>query len=384
MANGTVIRYEGVRGIVWRIQYRDGSGKQVKETVGAERDGITEKQARELLADRLSDVRRKAYRRPAPLTFSAYSERWFEEGKLRRAWKPGTVRAYRNGLGHLDDYFGPLRLAAIRPRDVAGYTREALERSAAKTVQLHLNLLHDVFRTARAEELVESNPVDGAERPKTRRRRWRILEPVEVARVRNAFTDEQARTIFLTLILTGVRRFELQALRWRDVDLVEGVLRVRESKSEEGERAIAISPVLAEELWQHRRRSAFQGDGELVFCHPKRGSKINHEWYAGEFRSALAAAGISDYVRPFHDARHASLTNGAAAGESPIALMSRAGHRSMQTTKAYLHLAGTVFPDEAAALEQRLLGGAKLHQTEVTSADLSDANVALQADTEPR
>jgi integrase len=57
---------------------------------------------------------------------------------------------------------------------------------------------------------------------------------------------------------------------------------------------------------------------------------------AGEFRAALKRAGITDYVRPFHDARHASLTNGAAAGETPIALMARAGHRSMQTTKLYL------------------------------------------------
>jgi hypothetical protein len=61
-------------------------------------------------------------------------------------------------------------------------------------------------------------------------------------------------------------------------------------------------------------------------------------------------------VRPFHDLRHSSLTNGAAAGESPIALMTRAGHANMATPKQYLHLAGVTFPDEAAALERRVLG----------------------------
>lgn len=50
------------------------------------------------------------------------------------------------------------------------------------------------------------------------------------------------------------------------------------------------------------------------------------------------------------------LTNGAAAGEGPVALMTRAGHASMATTKRYLHLAGAVFRDEAEALERRLLG----------------------------
>lgn len=71
---------------------------------------------------------------------------------------------------------------------------------------------------------------------------------------------------------------------------------------------------------------------------------------------ALAAAGIADYVRPFHDVRHGALTNLAAAGVSPVAIMGVAGHRSMSTTKRYVHLAGVVFADEAAVLEQGMLG----------------------------
>ena len=191
-----------------------------------------------------------------------------------------------------------------------------------------------------------------------RRKRWRILEPMEVGRVLKAFTDDQARAMFLTLMLTGVRRFELLGLRWRDVSLVEKTIRVRESKSEEGERLIALSPTLADALAAHYQRTAFKGDDELVFCHPERGSALDPTWYAGEFRAALKAVGVTDYVRPFHNARHASLTNGAAAGEAPIALMTRAEHRSMATTKGYLHLAGVVFRDEADALERRLLTSA--------------------------
>ena len=141
------------------------------------------------------------------------------------------------------------------------------------------------------EELVESNPATGAERPKLPRRRWRILEPVEVARVAKAFTDEQARVVFLTLVLTGVRRAELQALLWRDVDLVDGVPRVRDSKSEEGIRSIAIPTRLQEELWQHRRRSSFQGEDERVFCHPERGTVYRAETFEEALRAALPASG---------------------------------------------------------------------------------------------
>jgi integrase len=95
-----------------------------------------------------------------------------------------------------------------------------------------------------------------------------------------------------------------------------------------------------------------------VFCHPERGTPLEtSRWYPEQFRAALAAAGITDYIRPFHDARHAALTNLAATGASPIVVMTTAGHRSMSTTRRYIHLAGVAFRDEANALEARLLAG---------------------------
>ena len=98
-------------------------------------------------------------------------------------------------------------------------------------------------------------------------------------------------------------------------------------------------------------------EDEFVFCHPQRGTALVVNKYVAAFRAALAAAGITDHVRAFHDLRHASLTNGAAAGETPIALMTRAGHANMSTTQTYLHLAGVVFPDEAQRLEERFGAG---------------------------
>jgi integrase len=385
-----VVEYRGKRGVVWRIKYADASGAQTMETLGSERDGWTRRKAEAELRERLVKVERRGWRRPRPLTFAQYRVTWLEEGKRRRQWKPKTEETFANALKHLDGFFGKQPLSAIRPRDVAAYTRDALAGElstcsrplAARTVQLHLNVLHDMFKTARAEELVESNPVEGCERPKVQRNRWRILEPQEVGRVLNAFTDEQARAMFLTLVLTGVRRFELRALRWRDVSLSEGVLRVRVSKSEEGERAIALSPALVSTLEEHYRRTAFKGDGEFVFCHPKRGTSIGEEWFADRLRAALKAVGITERVRPFHDLRHTAITNDAAAGSSELAVMAKAGHRSMETTRQYLHLAGVVFRDEAEALEVRVLGGRKFYRPERMSAHLSAHEPAQEAVTE--
>ena len=298
------------------------------------------------------------------MKFAEFAEQWLADSEITEAWKPKTVVAYRNVVRHhLAPAFRDRTLDSIRPLDVAEYVRHAISKPhsrykrplSATTIGVHLNVLHAIYRAAVVEELVQANPAAGARRPKTKRHDWRILEPHEVPRVAAAFSDPVARRMFLTMMLTGLRRCELLGLRWAEVDLLDQRLRVRESKSEAGERSVAIPATLANELRAHFSGTAYRADADFVFSHPTKGSRVSQEWYAGQFRAALAEAGITDYLRPFHDARHAALTNMAATGASPIAIMTTAGHRSMATTQQYLHLAGVVFPDDAAALEARLL-----------------------------
>jgi integrase len=112
---------------------------------------------------------------------------------------------------------------------------------------------------------------------------------------------------------------------------------------------------LAEELWQHRRRSPFQGEDERVFVSAT-GNALDVQRYAATFRTALRRAGITKPVRPFHDGRHTAITNDAAAGNSPLGVMKRAGHSSFKTTQGYIDLAGEVFRSEVNRLEERLYG----------------------------
>jgi integrase len=112
------------------------------------------------------------------------------------------------------------------------------------------------------------------------------------------------------------------------------------------------------ELAGHYQRSAYKGADERIFCHPERGTIYRAERFEEALDVAFAAAEVEGRVRPFHDLRHAAITHDAASGSSAIAVMTKAGHTSMGTTRTYLHLAGTVFRDEAERLEERLLGPA--------------------------
>ncbi len=86
-------------------------------------------------------------------------------------------------------------------------------------------------------------------------------------------------------------------------------------------------------------------------------------------------------MRPFHDLRVTSITNDAIAGVDPVALMTKAGHASMKTTRRYLRLAGVVFREEADALEQRLLGGlSTASSTDLRSPDVISADPASLSD----
>jgi integrase len=140
------------------------------------------------------------------------------------------------------------------------------------------------------------------------------------------------------------------------VSLGEKRLRIEDSKTPTGNRSVAIPSLLVDEFGKHYQRTHYKADSDYVFCHPLKGSKMNEFNYREAFREAQHAAGVEGYIRPAHDLRVTSITSGVLAGEHPSKIMQRAGHRSYQTTRGYIDLAGEVFPEDAEALASLRLG----------------------------
>jgi integrase len=153
---------------------------------------------------------------------------------------------------------------------------------------------------------------------------------------------EQARVVFVLVVGAGMRRGEVLGLRWRNVHLADpdgASLRVSETwvrdaidtpKSESSERTIALGQKLAGELFDHRGRTAFGGEDERVFCHREMGGALDHNRSAKTLRVALGKAEITAYVRPFHDGRNTSITNGAKAGMNPMGADAAGGALGLQ------------------------------------------------------
>jgi integrase len=383
---GRVWRYEGKRGVSWRIRYRDAAGKRVLETLGRE-PAWTRKRAEVELRRRLVDVEREGYRKPEKLTFAVFAERWLTDYLPGRGLKLTTVEGYEQTLRkHLLPAFGGYELRTLEqePELIDRYVSEKIRAGyAPKTVSNHLLCLQVMLKRAVRWRLMERNPVLDCERPRVEQAEMNVLSEVEIARLWSAYgeleaeaeLEEQlwwrlARTLTFVALGTAMRRGELLALRWRDVQLLEGLLSVREAlvkgrfttpKSRSSRRLLELGPWTRDLLSEHWRQSAFQGDQELVFCHPQKGTPLDPSKLARCYlRPALIRAGITKPFRPFHDLRHTALTHEAAAGNPMAYVQLRAGHSQSAITERYIHAAQVLFPGAAARGEARLFGSSAL------------------------
>jgi integrase len=376
-----VVRYEGKRGAVWRIKYRDAAGKQVLETLGPE-PPWTERKAERELGKRLAAVD-EGFRKPERVTFGEFAGRFVREYLPGRNLKPTTVENYGYILrGHLLPFFGDRTLADVeaRPELIDAYVALKTGRGlSAKTIQNHLLLLNVMLRRAVVWRLIRTNPIASIDRPSVLQPEMSVLTEAEIVRLASAY-DEMlgeaseaerpwwllVKAIVLTALGTALRRGELIGLRWRSVNLLEAKIEIRETyvrgrfttpKSKASRRVVELGPRTLAVLEDQWRRTTYRGDDDLVFGHPTKGTPVDTSKLArGYLKPALARAGIVKPFRPFHDLRHTSLTHAAAAGNPHIYVQARAGHSQGSITERYMHAAQVLFPGAAERSEERMFG----------------------------
>jgi integrase len=151
----------------------------------------------------------------------------------------------------------------------------------AETINKTLKLLGQILDVAEERDLLARNPL----RVNPRRRKLKVRHPTAVwldrAHQINALLDAAGqldrearedrrhvgrRAILATLTFAGLRIGELCDLRWRDVELGAGRLRVRRSKTDAGTRYVDLLPALRDELAEHRARHSDAGQLTPVFA----------------------------------------------------------------------------------------------------------------------
>ncbi|HET9719878.1 MAG TPA: tyrosine-type recombinase/integrase [Solirubrobacteraceae bacterium] len=277
-------------------------------------------------------------------TFADAAAEYLRYCEVDRGCKPSTLRDYRSNLNaHLLPAFGDERLEDLTPGAIDLW-RGSLTGLSPRTRNKLLVVMHGVLGRAQKVWGLSMNPVAGVEKQRQRSTGdLEVFSPEEVIALVRAAASEQDGAVFLTAAFTGLRRGELLALRWQDVDFAGSLIRVRASYAagaltspKSGKvRSVPMAPDVAEAIAALGRRRDFVGDDDLVFC-GETGRYLDGSALRRRYGAVLARAGL----RPlrFHDLRHTFGTRMIAKADIRR-VQEWMGHADIQTTMRYLHYA---------------------------------------------
>ncbi|MGB9886774.1 MAG: tyrosine-type recombinase/integrase [Moorellales bacterium] len=332
----------------------------------------------------LAELRQQTYVRPSRVTVGEWLETWLNEYKKPPKTRPTTWQNYEYLIRvHIKPAIGHLQLQDLQPHHLQRlYNRlhsagraDGAGGLSARTVQMVHTVMHGALRQAAKNGLVARNVAEATSLPKRQKKEPRILTPEEQARFFEVIQQDRLGAAFLLDLGTGMRRGELLGLKWEDVNLKEGVIRVRrelveakdpetgkralifqEPKSEKGRRSIPLPEWAVAALKAHRKRQleeklalgeAYQDHG-LVFCTEK-GTPIRPRNLNRTFTRLKKRAGV-DGVTP-HGLRHTYATRLLELGEHPKVVQELLGHSQISLTlDTYSHVLPELKRQAAAKL----------------------------------
>jgi len=337
----------------------------------------TRKDAEKRLAELLHQLDNGTFIKPGKITVREYLEKWLSDYAKPNLSPRGFERYQGIIAKHLIPDFGNIILTQLRPEHLQEhYTAKLNDGLSAGTVRYHHAVIHRALQTAVKWGLVARNVADGVDVPRIHRNEMQTWDEDDISRFLEVAKDSPYYALFHTALFTGMRRSELLALRWQDIDFVfsqiyvnrslhhlkDGSYIFTEPKSAKSRRTIALSPSAILTLKEHKDKQALERamlgmplkDNDLVFSDlegkPLRPNTITRAW------RTLATRAEVKPIR-FHDARHSHASILLKQGIHPKIVQERLGHASIQMTlDTYSHVAPGL-QQAAAESFDRLLNG---------------------------
>lgn len=347
--------------------------------------GPNKKLAQALLTQRMAEINTGQYLEPTKILFSEFSYKWLHNCPKSRV-KPSTYRGYKSDIDcHLNSAFGDYFISEIDQEQIESFLSDLMSKRNPKTVNNIRLTLHMIMGYARRLKYIKENPVSEIKPFKVEHKEMGYLTPVEI-RPFLKHANEPFKTLYLLAVLTGMRRGEILALQWGDINWVNNTIFVKRSlfwklrkecgedgqrwqfvtpKSKRSTRSIVMTPALKKALEIHRINAPINLH-DLVFCNSKGNPLDPDNLIMREFIPTLSMAGIRR-IR-FHDLRHTYATLLIHQGENVKFIQSQMGHASIQTTMdRYGHLLpcdhlgvgskldGQIFKEEIVGLNSQVV-----------------------------
>lgn len=222
------------------------------------------------------------------------------------------------------------------------------------TIQRRLSTVSGFYAYLVATERLDRSPIARGAATRTSRDRRRrptaivrpvrqlpgILEPVEVVGLLTALRRWRDRAMIEAMVLGGLRRCEVLGLRFEDLRVGERRVFVADGKGGR-QRWVPMSPRFFASVaaYLDAERPTADVDAEFVFVvlkGPNRGRRLSPKGLEEIMRGARERAGLDHAT--CHELRHTCLTRLREAGMALEAVQAQAGHRSIESTRVYLHL----------------------------------------------
>jgi len=333
----------------------------------------SKKDAEKGLSEILHQLDTGYYMKPIKQTLGDYLAEWLK--RVQGNLSPRTIEGYKTIIKRIIPQLGNILLTQLKPGDLQRYYSDSLTTGRLNghgglsplTVRHHHTLLHRALKNAMEWGLISRNPADAAHPPRPGASAINIMSEDEVQTFLEAAMNTGYYRLYYTILFTGMRRSEVLALRWSDVDLLlcqisvsrsihqlsNGVYIYRQPKSAGGRRIIALSPSTVQILREHREIILAERvmlntplkDTDLVFSKYD-GSPIRPDTITRAWPDLARKCGIA--AHRLHDARHTHASLMLKQGIHPRIVQERLGHSTISVTlDTYSHVAPGL--QEAAA-----------------------------------
>ena len=370
--------------IVERI--RGNGAKKYEITVEGERDLLTGKrnrmyktvgsmkEAKAVMRQMIVDMERGVAVRKLPKKISEWLDEWLE------LYLPNIEETTRIGYrtkinNYIKPALGDIYLQSLRAEHVQKMVNDMIARGLSpKNIRDTYNNINAAMKKAVILRMIPFNPCEGVVLPKLKRYKAKVYDLEMIHRLLDVAKGTEMYLPILLCVTAGLRRGELLALRWHNIDFKNNVLQVRSNmvrgeedfiikspKTEAGIRDIRVGSevmaVLREERKRYLEDAIMQGIGfqNLNFViHQKNGAPIRPDSMSQKWRRFLENNRLPS-IR-FHDLRHSNATALIQAGVNPRVVQQRLGHSDVNITlNTYTHVLPEMDMDAAEKLDYIML-----------------------------
>lgn len=315
---------------------------------------------------------------------SDYLDRWLETVAKPRV-SARTFLEYQDLLRlHIKSALGNKKLSELHPSDIqAVYAKmqDSKHKLSPRTVRYTHAVLSSALKHAVKLGVLVRNPASFVELPKRKSEEMQALSIEDAGRFLAAAAEDKWAVLFSLALTTGMRPQEYLALKWKDIDLKQGVLSVQrsifwgrkgkgysfgETKTKSSRRSIPISGTIVAALAKHKRLQAEERlkagqdyeNQDLIFATNSGGPLMIYNLRRRHFKPILKRAGLPLSIR-LYDLRHSCATLLLSANENPKIVSERLGHASSRLTlDTYSHVVPSMQRGASDKLEEMLFNSA--------------------------